>query len=167
MSTVPVKKLPEPDESKSPLIRNINKLCREVEERAFDLFRSRGFQGGHELDDWLQAERELLGAPPAELVNREKAIELRIALPGFEAKDVEVTALPEEIIVHAALSHEEAKTEEGVEWSELQKKEVYRRIALPDMILLDTAQSELKLGILTVKADKAAPGQSKRITVAA
>jgi hypothetical protein len=31
--------------------------------RAFEIFQSRGAQDGHDLDDWLQAERDLRGLP--------------------------------------------------------------------------------------------------------
>jgi len=30
-----------------------------IRERAYQLFEARGGQPGHELDDWLQAEREI------------------------------------------------------------------------------------------------------------
>jgi hypothetical protein len=33
----------------------------EVARRAYDLFLARGCEHGHDLDDWLQAERELQG----------------------------------------------------------------------------------------------------------
>jgi Protein of unknown function (DUF2934) len=32
-----------------------------IERRAFELFLARGGRHGHDLDDWLQAEREFLG----------------------------------------------------------------------------------------------------------
>lgn len=32
-----------------------------IRERAYELFVQRGSEPGHDLDDWLQAERELLG----------------------------------------------------------------------------------------------------------
>jgi hypothetical protein len=31
----------------------------EIRRRAYEIYRERGEQPGHELDDWLQAEREL------------------------------------------------------------------------------------------------------------
>jgi hypothetical protein len=33
-----------------------------IERRAYELFLARGREHGHDLDDWLRAERELLGA---------------------------------------------------------------------------------------------------------
>jgi hypothetical protein len=35
----------------------------EIAERAHDLFLGRGGEHGHDVEDWLQAERELRGAP--------------------------------------------------------------------------------------------------------
>jgi len=35
----------------------------QIAARAFELFLERGREDGHDLDDWLQAEREVLGAP--------------------------------------------------------------------------------------------------------
>ena len=35
---------------------------REIAQRAFEIFCDRGFQHGHDLEDWLQAERELRGS---------------------------------------------------------------------------------------------------------
>ncbi len=32
-----------------------------VRERAYELYEERGCEAGHELDDWLQAEEEILG----------------------------------------------------------------------------------------------------------
>jgi Protein of unknown function (DUF2934) len=33
-----------------------------IQERAYELFLKRGQQPGHELEDWLQAEREVKGS---------------------------------------------------------------------------------------------------------
>ena len=33
-----------------------------IEKRAYELFLARGGENGHDLDDWLQAEQELLDA---------------------------------------------------------------------------------------------------------
>ena len=33
----------------------------EIRKRAYELFESRGREGGHELEDWLRAEEEIKG----------------------------------------------------------------------------------------------------------
>jgi hypothetical protein len=35
-----------------------------VSQRAYEIAERRGFSPGHELDDWLQAEREIEAGPP-------------------------------------------------------------------------------------------------------
>jgi len=35
-----------------------------IRERAYKLFEQRGYKHGHDLDDWLQAEAEVLGKKP-------------------------------------------------------------------------------------------------------
>lgn len=37
-----------------------------VARRAYDLYLARGREPGHDVEDWLQAERELQGADPRE-----------------------------------------------------------------------------------------------------
>ena len=36
-------------------------LQEEIESRAHEIYLARGAEPGHELDDWLQAEREIMG----------------------------------------------------------------------------------------------------------
>jgi len=36
-----------------------------IKQRAYKLFEQRGFEHGHDLDDWLQAESEMAGKKPS------------------------------------------------------------------------------------------------------
>jgi hypothetical protein len=50
------------DESSTPALRKPTHLTdSEIARRAFEMFCERGCRHGHDLDDWLQAERELTG----------------------------------------------------------------------------------------------------------
>jgi hypothetical protein len=40
--------------------------CEEIRQRAYEIYLERGSLPGNELDDWLQAERELDGRAPKE-----------------------------------------------------------------------------------------------------
>lgn len=42
-------------------ILNAISLQERIEARAHEIFLARGAEPGHELDDWLQAEREIMG----------------------------------------------------------------------------------------------------------
>jgi len=124
----------------------------EIRRRAFALFEKRGCAIGNDLDDWLSAEREVLGWPEAQLVEKENAYEIEVTLPGYEAKQVDVTATPGGILVHAA-AETEKRTAEG---TELGAKEVYRRFELPSAANSDKVTAQFDKGVLRIKAPKAA-----------
>ena len=146
-----------------PVFDEIAKRLEAVRKRAFDLFEERGRQFGHQLEDWLKAERELLGWPAAELVEKDGAYQMQITLPGFEAKEVEVTAAPNAVIVHAA-REEEKKTEKGnVLWTEFGSNNVYRRFELPNPINVDKVTATLQNGLLQINAPEIAKPKEKAV----
>ena len=51
----------------------------QIAERAYQIYLANGCQPGHELDDWLQAQYELLQRPVRELVKIEPRKSSRIA----------------------------------------------------------------------------------------
>ena len=156
MSQVTVTKVNDPVRKALPIFEEIAKRFDAVKRRAFDLFESRGRELGHELEDWLKAEREVFGAPAAELAEKNGVYEMRITLPGFEAKDVDVTATPNEVIVRAA-TEQEKKTQKGnVLWTEFGSKDVYRRFEVPNPINVDQVTAKLENGILRINAPETA-----------
>jgi HSP20 family protein len=167
MSQVAVKKVNGASRETLPALGEIAgeiaKRFQDIERRAFELFERRGREHGHELEDWLKAEHELLGWPAAELSEKDGAYKMEIALPGFEAKEIEVTATPSEIVVHAATKEEKKSQKDNVLWSEFGSNEVYRRFELPNAINAEKVTASLESGLLRVTA----PGIAKPAEVAA
>ena len=157
-----IQKVSSTAERKLPIFQEIDELANEIRVRAYKLFKSRGFAAGHDLDDWLTAEREICW-PAAELVEEDDEFEIKVALAGFEPEDVTVTATPREIIIKASRKDEKSEAKDDdtttVHWSELRSNEVYRRIGLPAEILVDKVEAEMKQGLLEIEARKA--GKSK------
>jgi HSP20 family protein len=168
MATLAVQKVREAEVSSLPLFEEMQKLLGDVERKAFALFQSRGASVGHALDDWLQAERETLAAPPAELVETSKEVSLRMVLPGFSAKQVQITATPKEVIVKAEHPSIERKEDEHLCWSELPHNgKVCRRVPLPATVDIDKVAATLDEGILVIKAKKAETPEPREIAVGA
>jgi len=164
MSNVSVQKYPHREVVPAGIFESVQTLVDEIQRRAFGVFQRRGGTDGGELDDWLQAERQLL--PEAELVERENEFQLRVALPGYEPKDIQVVVLPDSILVQAKAAHR-AEGEEGrVRFSEFKEEEVARRVELPDAIDMDRVVAKLDKGILYVTAVRGAP-EGKKIAVGA
>ena len=163
MSQVAIKKVSDTGKGTPAVLDEIPKRFEEVERRAFDLFEKRGCEFGHELEDWLNAEHEVLGRHAGELAEKDGTYEMRISLPGFEAKEVEVTATPNEIVVHAATKQEKKEEKGNVLWTEFGSNDVYGRFAVPNSINVDKVTANLENGLLRIKA----PENTKPTQVAA
>lgn len=62
MSDVEVKPVQENIPAATSLFDQSEELTKKVRERAYQLFGARGCQHGRDVEDWCQAEREVLGA---------------------------------------------------------------------------------------------------------
>ena len=141
------------------LWNRINALSGEIRQRAFDLFEKRGRAEGRELDDWLQAERELVWSPPFDLIENQDSFSVRTALPGFDAKDLDITATPDALIVRAESTHTHEEKEGEVQVCECSGRKLFRRIELPSAIDVAKAAASLEKGILEINAPKAEEGR--------
>jgi HSP20 family protein len=167
MENVAVQKVKKVGPEPVPIFEAIEKRLDDVRRRAFELFEKRGYGLGHEIDDWLQAEHEVFGWPASELAEKNGKYEAQITLPGFKPNEVQVTATPSEIIVHAKTEHEKKTEEANVLWTEFGSNDVYRRFELPALIDVDKTSATLDNGMLHVIAAKAPAAQTKPVEVRA
>jgi len=166
MATIAVQKVKEVETASVPLLDEMRSMLSDVERKAFDLFQRRGAALGHELDDWLQAERETLAAPPAELIETPDSFALRIAIPGFSPKHVHVTATPQELIVKAEHPSRQSGNDERLCWSELPHNgRACRRIPLPAGIDIGNVTASLDDGMLLIKAAKSEAPEPREVAV--
>ena len=162
MSRVEIRKLEE-----GGVLTSLENLFGKIKERAYSLFEKRGRTEGGDIEDWLAAERELLWSPPAELTETQDEFLIRVAVPGFEEKDIEVTAAPEAVFVKAEASTEEKKENEGTVFTEFGERTLFRRVALPEPADVNRATATLSNGVLTVTAKKAPRPEGRKIAAAA
>lgn len=157
MSKVNIEKVSFPEDSKLPIFEELNDIADRIRVRAFNLFANRGFNEGGDLNDWLIAEREICW-PTSELVEKDDEFDVKVALAGFEAEDITVTATPNELIVKASRKNQSEKSEykEGTKvcWSEFQGNEVYRQIQLPADVDVARIDAKFEKGMLQIEAPK-------------
>jgi HSP20 family molecular chaperone IbpA len=79
-----------------------------VARRAYHKFVGRGGQPGGELDDWLNAERELLGNLPVNLQDGGDSLSVLASLPGLSSREVDIGIDPRWLVI---LGHHRAKDE--------------------------------------------------------
>ncbi len=159
--TVPVKAV----DAIGLLLAELTEIDRQLSRRAFELFENRGGVVGHDLNDWLQAEKELLWRPCAELTETDTAIRASFALAGLTPKGVEVLAEPDRLTVRADIKHQHRKEEGNVHLCEFHQGRLYRSIALPSTIIPEKARGEIKEGMLTVTLPKERASAGKKIAV--
>lgn len=155
MAQVAVQTLGSNEVDSRSIIEAMDALMERIRLRAYELFQSRGAGDGSALDDWLKAEDSLLLTPESDLVESDDKFELQIAAPGFDANDIEVSALPDALIVSAENTHNHEKTEGNVRFCEFGEKSLFRRFDLPAPIDTNKVTASLQKGILKVTAPKA------------
>ena len=154
MSRVEVERISEASNRRLPIFDEFEKVADRIRMQAYKLFAHRGADDGHALDDWLAAEREVCW-PTAELAESDHQYSLKVALAGFDAKEIAVTATPREIIVKAAHEHERSGGEAELKWSEFRSNDVFRRVELPGDVDVDQISARLNNGLLEITAPKA------------
>lgn len=143
---VPVK----PVKKVGSLLAELLAIEQRVSERAHDLFLANGCQAGHESEHWLQAEKELLWRPCAELLETSGEFQASFALAGLTAKDIEVLAEPHHLTVRAATQHEDRKEEGVYHFCEFHQGTLYRSMVLPSGVIPEKGRAEMKEGLLKV-----------------
>lgn len=158
---VPVKSVKKVGSLRSELLE----IERRVAARAFEISGHRGWPAGHEHEDWLQAEKELLWRPCAELIETDGELRASFALAGLSAKDVEVLVEPNHLTVRAATQHEDRQEEGTCHFCEFHQGDLYRSMALPSTVIPEKAKAEMKEGMLTVILPKGKESAGKKIPI--
>jgi HSP20 family protein len=155
MPSISIEKYRDQESLPDRLWQDLNELTEEVRRHAFSLFESRGQIIGRDLENWFEAEREVVWAPPSEVIEKKEGYQARIAVPGFQPKDIQVVATPEALIIEAENKHTHSSRDEKVCLCEFSDKKLFRRLDLPFQIDVDKTTASLENGMLQVNAPKA------------
>lgn len=136
-----------------------------VARRAFEIFEGNGRRFGRELDDWFEAETELLHPVHLEISETDAALTVRAEVPGFTEKDIEVSLEPRRLTISGKReSAEERKTGKTVH-SERCCNQIFRAVDLPAEV--DTASHAIKAvydhGVLSITLPKLAKAKGREI----
>ncbi len=138
------------------LFEDFAKNTQEIAQRAFERFEQRGFEFGHELEDWFKAERELLKRVPIEIKDADGKLAIRAEVPGFTANDLKVSVEPNRITIKGETETKSEKKDVGMIYSECKSNKVFRTFDLPGQVEADKATATIKDGVLNLVIPKAA-----------
>src|SRR5580658_9857685 len=158
---ISITKIHDPEEASLALLDQTELHLQNVRDRAFNHFEQRGQIVGNDWDDWLRAEREVLWQPHAEMFENANAIVLRVAVPGFGPKSIQITATPHSLLIQGTEPHRHNGLEDRLHFCEF-GQDLFRRFDLPARIDPNRVFATLDKGILDILANKAQwPGETQ------
>ena len=156
---VPVKSLPGGD-----LLERVRDLSNAIAHRAFELFNGRGRADGHDLEDWVRAESEVLHPVHLDLAELVDALTVHAEVPGFSAKELEVVVEPRRLTISGKRANSEEHTSKKTIYREECSNQIYRAIELPAEVDASKVTATLKNGVLELSMPKAA--KAKKVHIA-
>jgi HSP20 family protein len=134
-----------------------------ISRRAFELFEKGGRNFGHDLDNWLKAESELLHPVSISIEETEESLKVQAEVPGFKAEDLEVSVEPHRLTLTGKRETEKEEKKKGeTVYSERSAERMLRVVELPVEVNTEAVSAVLKDGVLEFTMPKAAP--AKKIT---
>jgi HSP20 family protein len=149
-------------QSSGDLSEQFERIYDLISRRAYELFEGNGQWPGHDLDDWLRAESELLHPVYMEITESDGDIVVRAEVPGFSARDLEIKV---ESRCLRIVGKREVKEEQNAKKirSEWCGDEILRAVDLPADVDTARASAGLKDGILTIDLPKAPHAKAIRV----
>jgi HSP20 family protein len=154
-------KLVEP----ATLFERVKHLRESIARRAFELFEGRGAVLGCDSDDWFKAEKELLHPVHLEITETDDTLTVRAEVPGFEAKELEVSVEPRRITISGKKEATEEKKMAKTVYKEQCSSEILRVVDLPVEIEAAKATATLKDGLLELRMPKTAQAKGTVVEV--
>lgn len=143
-------------------LEQFEKLNDTIARRAFELFQGNGRWLGHELDDWLRAESELLHPVHMDVTESDGEFSVRAEVPGFGVKDLEIKVEPRSLRIMGKREMKDEKNGRKIS-SDWCADQILRSIDLPVDVDPAKANAVLKDGILTVELPKSPHARAIRV----
>lgn len=138
-----------------------------IARRAFEIFDGNGRIFGRELNDWLQAEAELLHPTHLDISESDKTLTVRAEVPGFSEKDIEVSVEPRRVTISGKRESAAEQKKGRTIYSERCSNQFFRATDLPSEV--DATSSVVNAtydqGVLTITLPKVEHAKGRQIKV--
>jgi HSP20 family protein len=155
---VPVKTTPAGD-----VFDQIQNAYDSIARRAFEIFDNNGRWPGNDLQNWFQAESEVLQPVRLEIAESNDSLSLRAEVPGFSSKELEINVEPQTLTITAKHEYHDENNKDKTIYSERSANEIVRVVDLPADVDSSKVTATLKDGVLNVEMPKAAHAKRVRI----
>lgn len=147
----------------SPMLDRMQQTYDSIARRAFELFENNGGWFGHEVDDWLRAESELLHPMHLEIKESDDELMIRAEVPGFNIKELEINVEANKLTIFGKHEAQEDRKKAKTIYCERCASQILRAVYLPVEVDASKGSATLKDGILTIELPKAARAKPVRI----
>jgi len=138
-------------------------LYEQIARRAFEMFEGRGSRWGHDMDDWLKAEAEMLHPVHMTVSETEKAVQVKAEVPGFEANELAVGVEGRQLTITGKRETREEQKQGKATYGEQCSDEILRVIQLPAEVDGEKAEATLKNGVLQLQMPKTDKPQTTQV----
>src|ERR1700687_5545222 len=119
-----------------------------IARRAYELFESDGRTFGRELENWFQAEKELLHPVPVNITESDESFEVKAEVPGFNEKEIEIGVEPRRVTITGKRETKKEETKGKTVCTESCPDQILRVVDLPAEVETDRVTATLKNGVL-------------------
>jgi len=131
-----------------------NRVMNEIARRAFQLFEQRGRENGHDLEDWLQAEGELLGSVPVKIIKNNNALQILAQVPGFTSSEVSFNLENNTLTIQGSKLTKSGTLTDGATHTESKSRMIYVKQSLPVEVVPEKANATLQNGVLEINVPR-------------
>jgi HSP20 family protein len=160
-----VKRAEEPVKpvKQTSLLDQIDETFNTLSRRAYDIFESKGRAFGQELDNWFQAERELLHPLHIHVTESDGTINVKADVPGFSEKELEIGVEPRRVTITGKRETKKEEKKGKAVYSESCSDQILRVVDLPADVETDKVTATVKNGVLELALPKSPKTQTRRI----
>jgi len=131
-------------------------IAESITRRAYELFAARGFAHGHDSEDWMRAQSEILMNVPVDIRETDAEIAIVAEVPGFSDEDLNVQVAPRAICISGTRQEKSERNEGTTVYSDRRCDRIFRVLELPSQVDADSADLTLNGGILEIRVPKVA-----------
>jgi HSP20 family protein len=149
------------------LFEQMKEFSQSVAQRAYEFFDTRGREIGHDLEDWFQAESELLRRVPVEIMEADGHLKVRAEVPGFSAEQIKVSVEPRSLMISGQTETQTESSTERMIFTERRGNGFCRTLNLPAEVDPAQTTATVKDGVLELTLAKVAKSEPRSVEVKA
>jgi HSP20 family protein len=146
------------------LFEQFNRIYDSIGRRAFEIFDGNGRVLGRDLDNWFQAEFELLHPVKINMTETDGGLTVQAEVPGFTNKDLEIRMEPRRLTISGERETGEEHKKGKTIYEEHRSNEILRVVDLPAAVDTENVTATLRNGLLELQISKSAKSSKTKAT---